>query len=230
MTPPNPLFLLCIILFVLVVLSLVDVLTLLWTIIFFVCIVLTIEYVFHIKIKTYIYGLFQPTTDVQIDIETAPPSTYKPPTLKEVFYIADNKYTYEDAKAVCKLYDGELASYAQIEDAYNKGAEWCGYGWSKDQMALFPTQEATYNSLDAEHKHDCGRPGINGGYIDNPNALFGVNCFGIKPKQTAKVYTPYPPKTVSENAFDKKVLEWKQRLNELIVAPFNKGEWNEPLL
>ena len=25
------------------------------------------------------------------------------------------------------------------------------------------------------HEHDCGRPGINGGYIDNPNVRFGVN-------------------------------------------------------
>ena len=34
------------------------------------------------------------------------------------------------------------------------------------------------------HKHDCGRPGINGGYIDNKNVRFGVNCYGYKPKMT----------------------------------------------
>ena len=34
------------------------------------------------------------------------------------------------------------------------------------------------------HKHDCGRPGINGGYIGNTNIKYGVNCYGYKPKIT----------------------------------------------
>ena len=40
----------------------------------------------------------------------------------------------------------------------------------KDQMALYPTQKKTYNKLQTikGHEHDCGRPGINGGYIANP--------------------------------------------------------------
>ena len=29
------------------------------------------------------------------------------------------------------------------------------------------------------------RPGINGGYIDNKNVRFGVNCFGTKPEASA---------------------------------------------
>jgi hypothetical protein len=33
------------------------------------------------------------------------------------------------------------------------------------------------------HEHDCGRPGINGGYFDNPEMRFGVNCFGAKPNE-----------------------------------------------
>ena len=28
------------------------------------------------------------------------------------------------------------------------------------------------------HENDCGRPGVNGGYIANTNAKYGVNCFG----------------------------------------------------
>ena len=36
------------------------------------------------------------------------------------------------------------------------------------------------------HEHDCGRPGINGGFIDNPNVRFGVNCFGTKPAISAE--------------------------------------------
>ena len=48
---------------------------------------------------------------------------------------------------MCNAHDGELASYEQIEKAYNDGAEWCSYGWSKDVMALYPTQKSTYNKL-----------------------------------------------------------------------------------
>jgi len=52
-------------------------------------------------------------------------------------------------------------------------------------MAYFPTQKDTWNSLqeNPDTKNVCGRPGINGGYIDNPYIHFGANCYGIKPKQ-----------------------------------------------
>ena len=54
-----------------------------------------------------------------------------------------------------------------MEDAYEDGADWCSYGWSEDQMAFFPTQKEKWKKLQKieGHKHDCGRPGINGGYI-----------------------------------------------------------------
>ena len=44
----------------------------------------------------------------------------------EVFHISDNKFTYDDAAAVCAAYDSQLATLEQILDAYNHGAEWCG--------------------------------------------------------------------------------------------------------
>ena len=74
-----------------------------------------------------------------------------------------NKYTYDQAKAVCKAFDGDLAKYEQLEDAYDKGASWCSYGWSSNQLALYPTQKSTYDKLQEikGHKNDCGRPGIN---------------------------------------------------------------------
>jgi hypothetical protein len=97
----------------------------------------------------------------------------------EVFNIANNLYTYDDAQAVCSAYGAQIATYEQVEDAYNQGAEWCNYGWSDGQMALFPTQKDTWNKLQKtkNNKNDCGRPGINGGFIDNPYVKFGVNCF-----------------------------------------------------
>ena len=65
--------------------------------------------------------------------------------VKEEVFI--NKYNYKEAKAVCKAYNAELADYNQVEAAYRDGAEWCSYGWSKDQLALFPTQKETYEKL-----------------------------------------------------------------------------------
>ena len=86
---------------------------------------------------------------------------------EQVFNVPSNSYTYTDAVALCKAYGAKLANYKQIENSYKKGGEWCNYGWSDDQMALFPTQQATWDKLQTikGHENDCGRPGINGGYI-----------------------------------------------------------------
>ena len=51
---------------------------------------------------------------------------------------------------------------------------------------LFPTQKKLYDKLQKipGHENDCGRQGVNGGYIKNPHVKFGVNCYGKKPKKT----------------------------------------------
>jgi len=89
---------------------------------------------------------------------------------------------FDDAKNVCGSYGARLANYDEIENAYNNGAEWCNYGWSDGQMAFFPTQKDTWSVLQRNKKHanDCGRPGVNGGYMGNPYIKFGVNCFWKK--------------------------------------------------
>ena len=142
---------------------------------------------------------------------------------KEVFHIANNLYSYQEARDVCEKYDATMANYEQIERAYNNGANWCSYGWSKDQLALFPTQQELYNELKKipGHQHDCGRPGINGGYIKNKNVRFGVNCYGIKPKKNEKdeIYMQ-SIKSLPISSQDK-----KEENN--IVAPFNKNEWSK---
>ena len=116
----------------------------------------------------------------------------------------------------------------------NGGAEWCNYGWSADQLALFPTQKATYNNLQniPGHKNDCGRAGINGGYIANPNVRFGVNCYGNKPRITPeedelmKTESPYPV-TEQDIAFQKKIDHLKNNLDQILVSPFNHNMWSE---
>jgi hypothetical protein len=155
----------------------------------------------------------------------------------EVFNISNNLYTYDDAQAICTAYGAKLADYDQIEDAYKNGAEWCNYGWSKDQMAYFPTQKSTWNALQQtdKNKNDCGRPGINGGFFANPYIKFGVNCFGKKPKPTddelarmKEINNRIYPKKPSDSILDKKVQFWKDNADKLLVLnSFNKNEWSE---
>jgi len=197
------------------------------------------QYFFSINVTAYIQGLFSPKTQVDIVVDQ---STYNPSPVpeikfrKQVFNIPGNYYNYENAKAVCSAYGADLASYKQIEDAYNKGAEWCNYGWSADQLALFPTQQKTYDHLQTipEHKNDCGRPGVNGGYIANPQVKFGVNCYGYKPKITEeednlmKTASPYP-ETVQDIALQKRVDYWKNKVDDILVSPFNYNTWGEIL-
>ena len=151
----------------------------------------------------------------------------------QVFNVPGNKYGYDDAKAVCSAYGARLAKYDEVEDSYKKGGEWCNYGWSDGQMALFPTQQKTYDILQTKkgHENDCGRPGINGGYMANPDLNFGGNCYGkkpsIKPEEAnlMKDTTPYPI-TMEDINFQNKVGYWKDKVNDILVAPFNYKNWS----
>lgn len=193
------------------------------------------QYFFSINITAYIQNLF--TNNPKIDI-VVDQSTYAPTPVpeikfkKQVFNIPGNYYNYENAQAVCKAYGSDLATYEQVEKAYNNGAEWCNYGWSANQLALFPTQQKTYNKLQKTkgHENDCGRPGVNGGYIANKEVKFGVNCYGNKPKITEqeeelmKTATPYP-ESEKDIAFQKRVDFWKNKVDQILVSPFNYDTW-----
>jgi hypothetical protein len=152
---------------------------------------------------------------------------------EQVFHIPDNKYTYDDAKAVCQAYDAKLASFDEVNQAYAKGADWCSFGWSADQMALFPTQDAKWANLQKlkGHEQDCGHPGVNGGYVYEPSMTYGVNCYGPKPPITpnqaaAMQQKPFYQKNKSEIAFDEKVKYWRSKIKQIDVAPFNHGNWS----
>lgn len=152
---------------------------------------------------------------------------------KQVFNIPENDYVYPDAKAVCKAYGARLATYKEVEDAYRDGGEWCNYGWSDGQMALFPTQQKTFDKLQKieGHENDCGRPGVNGGYMKNPGLRFGVNCYGFKPRMTEldeeRMETmPIYPKTEKDIAMENRVKYWKERLTEILISPFNHTNWS----
>ena len=164
-------------------------------------------------------------------------SLQQPVQQDEVFNISNNLYTYDDAQAICSAYGAELATYDQIEDAYNNGGEWCNYGWSDGQMAFFPTQKTTWDKLQktTDSKNNCGRPGINGGYMANPYIKFGVNCFGKKPSPTdadlqrmAANKEINVPRSPSDSLLDAKVQYWKDNASKLLVMnSFDRAQWSE---
>lgn len=145
----------------------------------------------------------------------------------EVFHIADNRFTYDDAAAVCAAYDSQLATLEQILEAYNHGAEWCGYGWSAGGMALYPTQKGTWDALQQESDQSkrtaCGRPGVNGGYFD-PTSKFGVNCYGIKPQGNVKLPTPLPG--TDHTAFNDAVAKFKSMIKSFNINPYSRTTWS----
>ena len=154
-----------------------------------------------------------------------------------VFHIPANKYTYEDSKQVCKAYGARLATYNEIEKAYEEGGDWCSYGWTDSQMVLYPTQKERWEKLQEieGHEHACGRPGVNGGYIANPNAEFGINCYGKRPEASAEdkkrmENTVIYPKTAEELQFEKDVKKWKKKLSTMDLVIFGIVTNTTPLL
>jgi len=187
------------------------------------------------KLKYLLTG--SPEVDITVDPSRSDAKKNDVPQIllrPQVFNIPENDFVYPDAKAVCSAYGGRLATYSEVEDAYKNGGEWCNYGWSEGQMALFPTQKKTFDKLQEieGHENDCGRPGINGGYISNPAVRFGVNCYGFRPRMTetdkalmenSSVY----PKTTKDLVMEKRVDYWRDKLSEVLVSPFNHNSWSK---
>lgn len=147
----------------------------------------------------------------------------------EVFNIGENVYAYDDAEAVCQAHGAQLATYDQMIEAYKKGADWCNYGWVKGQLALYPTQKKTWLKLQRnppEKRDVCGQPGLNGGYFDNKQIRFGVNCYGIKP-------TPKPRERIKKSVqsdydaeLQAKINAYKKEKDSITIVPFNQDHWS----
>jgi hypothetical protein len=156
------------------------------------------------------------------------------PGKKEVFNVATNKYRYSDAEPLCKAFGAELATYDQVKEAWSKGADWCNYGWVKGQAAVYPTQQTTYEKLQAgpeDQRMACGVPGINGGYFDNPDLRFGVNCYGARPNENEtdvrKKMSADGGLTQDGLAYNRKVQDYKAHLSEIPVNPFSEQVWSQ---
>jgi len=152
---------------------------------------------------------------------------------KEVYNVSTNEYTYYDAEPLCRALGAELATYDQVKTAWNKGADWCNYGWTKGQVAIYPTQKETWDKLQggpADEHEACGKPGVNGGYFDNPEMRFGVNCYGVKPDQSSNderilMENGTIPKTVSALKIDQQIQDMKHNTDMVGLLPFNSNKW-----
>jgi hypothetical protein len=207
---------------------------------FFVILVIIngLQYFFGVDIVAKLKNFFTGSPEVDITVDTSRAEAAKAPVPEilirpQVFNIPGNDYIYPDAKALCSAYGARLATYNEIEEAYKDGGEWCNYGWSDGQMALFPTQQKTYDELQKieGHENDCGRPGVNGGYMANPKLKFGVNCYGYKPRMNSTEEElmstePIYPKTAKDIAMENRVNYWKDKLSEILVSPFNHNTWS----
>jgi hypothetical protein len=211
--------------------------TTIWVFLIIILFVDFFKYVLNISLVGSISNVHIPDKPVVIIPDRSlNKRAYVPEDKSEVFNIDNNLYTYDDAQAICAAYGAKLANYDQIEDAYNKGGEWCNYGWSDGQMAYFPTQKSTWNKLQKikGKENNCGRPGVNGGYIDNPYVRFGVNCFGKKPKpsnddlERLKNNQVTVPTSEADKELNAKVRFWKENAAQLLTLnSYNGNVWSE---
>jgi len=192
------------------------------------------QYFMGVDIFTSIQNSVDGGTTINVNMNEDTPPIPEIRIHPQVFNIPGNTYKYNDAVALCTAYGSRLATYKEVENAYSIGAQWCNYGWSAGQMALFPTQQKTYDSLQKVkgHENDCGRPGVNGGYMANPAVKYGVNCYGYKPKitqdeETLMANNPPYPKTEKDLLMEKRVDYWKTRLTDILVSPFNSNTWSK---
>ena len=100
-------------------------------------------------------------------------------------------------------------------------------------MAVYPTQKATHDKLQmgpADQRGACGTVGINGGFFDNPEFKYGVNCYGKKPSQSAHdqillMSEGKAPKSPATLKVDELTAEFKEQADALFVRPFNDSKW-----
>jgi len=217
----------------------------LWAIFIVVVVINGFQYFFNTNITTEISNLL--STKPEIVISQTLPSEPDGvggdlgagPSLKmrkQVFHIPASVYDYDNAKALCQAYGANLANIDQMEEAHKSGAEWCSYGWSDNQMVLYPTQKSTWEELqkssDPAKKNSCGRPGINGGYIENASMKAGVNCYGPKPDinpASSKLMSSiqnYEAGKMIDPLHEARVQQMRSKINDIVVAPFNKGAWS----
>jgi hypothetical protein len=159
---------------------------------------------------------------------SAPVATLSNPTLNQVYNIRENIYTLDDAPGVCGALGSDVATINQLIDAHKTGADWCNVGWTKDGLAAYPIQYSTWKNLQDNNpgsRDICGTPGIN--LVRNdPNLLYGVNCYGIKPEPKGNEKVKQVLLSDKQIAINAKIAQFQKNINAIGVTPFNSDSWS----
>ena len=169
-------------------------------------------------------GKYAPAKPTEMSVKTVSNKN-----IKQVFNIKENIYTLQDAPAVCGTLGADLATVNQLIDAHKNGADWCNVGWTKDGLAAYPIQYSTWQTLqdnDPNKRDICGKPGINLARND-PNLLYGVNCYGIKPEPKGNEKVKGTIISDKQAALNAKISELKKQLGAIGVASFNNDQWSQ---
>ena len=148
--------------------------------------------------------------------------------MKQVFNVKENIYTLDDAPAVCGALGADLASVKQLISAHKNGADWCNVGWTKDGLAAYPIQYSTWKTLQDNNpnkRNICGKPGINLSRND-PNLLYGVNCYGVKPEPKGNEIVKNVIMSDKQRELQKKISEFQKNVNSIGISPFNTDKWS----
>ena len=183
---------------------------------FVVIMIIIFKVFFEDKVRQLILG------DIYIK-----PEPEVPVQLEEVYNVGNNIYTYDEAQQVCNTLNAKLATHDQVVHAYKNGAEWCNYGWSSGQNALFPIQQETWEEIQTRpenYRNDCGdKYGVNGGFFENSELKFGVNCYGVKPEGI--IAENYRISSYEAPGSEKRLSS--EDIAKLGIIPFNENKWSE---
>ena len=146
---------------------------------------------------------------------------------KQVFNVRNNIYELSDAPAVCAVFGAEVATIDQLQEAHGKGADWCNVGWTKEGLAAYPIQQKTWEKLQENEpgkRNICGVPGINL-VNNNPNMMYGVNCYGVKPEPRGSEKIMDGIMSDKDREMQTKMTEFRNNIDNIRVAPFNQDSW-----
>ena len=149
-------------------------------------------------------------------------------TINQVFNVKENIYTLDDASAVCGALGAETATIQQLIEAHKNGADWCNVGWTKDGLAAYPIQYSTWKTLqdnEPTKRNICGRPGINLSRND-PNLLYGVNCYGVKPEPKGNEIVKDIIISDKQRKLEQQIADFQKNMKAIGVAPFNTDKWS----
>ena len=76
-----------------------------------------------------------------------------------------------------------------------------------------------------EKRNACGKPGLNGGYFNNPDLRFGVTCYGIKPEPRAHERVKNKLITDADADLQRMIDKFRKEMNNITILPFNRDKW-----